>query len=904
MNAGYNMKRPIKRKDFLRQGTVITAGLLTWRSPLLPDRQLGKPLNIPDGQSPDEKPPGHLYERGVVTTYLKTKNELQYIGMPVGGINCGTLYLGGDGRLWLWDIFNTNQEGIEPKEVLMKPPLAEWRKNDKVRSRDGACYIEPSKDIRPLEQGFAIKIKYHGTTVVKRFHKDDWDEIKFEATYPLAVIHYMSNDLPLEIKLTAFSPFIPLDEDNSNIPVTIQSFEIKNTGTKPAEIEITAWLENAVNKFSAKKPADGKRINTIVRQTNHLSVYSTFKPAEPTGFQQEGDTGSMCLSLIGAHGTAAASFTFPYSPALSQTKEDDTAFVNADQPLIGGIIASDQIASGKTISKEFAISWHFPNVGKRINVPDAKTGHYYVNKFADALSVSGYVAENFSFLSVQTKLWKQTWYDSSLPWWFMERSFVNIAALATTTSHRFKTGRSWAWEGVGACEGNCTHVWHYAQAIGRIFPAIERDNRQRVDLGIALQENGGIWFRGEYDKRPAIDGQAGRVLGCLREHQMSADSSFLKNNWSAIKRAVQFIINQDSNGDGLIDTPLENTLDAVWDGEIAWIAGLCIAAVKAGGLMAEEMKDDSFALQCAAFVAKGINNMDNELFNGEYFIHKPDAAKGRKGIGSYNTCHIDQVLGQSWAWQTGLGRLNDKEKTISALKALWKYNFMTDVGPYLKEHAGWRPYALPGEAGMVMNTNPKNEANPYGESVTWQAGYFSECMTGFEHQVASHLMAEGMTEEALTLTRAIHDRYHAVKRNPFNEIECSDHYGRAMASYGTFITACGFEYNGPKGYIRFAPAWNKENFRSPFTSAKGWGTYQQHIKNGNQSHEIKVRYGTLDLTSISVEKQTTQAVRDMSVMLGSEKIPADFQQVFSKIIIRLKQPVTVGTGNALKIVIT
>jgi len=161
-----------------------------------------------------------------------------------------------------------------------------------------------------------------------------------------------------------------------------------------------------------------------------------------------------------------------------------------------------------------------------------------------------------------------------------------------------------------------------------------------------------------------------------------------------------------------------------------------------------------------------------------------------------------------------------------------------------------------------------------------------------------------MTEEALTLTRAIHDRYHAVKRNPFNEIECSDHYGRAMASYGTFITACGFEYNGPKGYIRFAPAWNKENFRSPFTSAKGWGTYQQHIKNGNQSHEIKVRYGTLDLTSISVEKQTTQAVRDMSVMLGSEKIPADFQQVFSKIIIRLKQPVTVGTGNALKIVIT
>ena len=58
-----------------------------------------------------------LYNRGLVTQYLKSKNELQYIGMPVGGINTGTLYLGGDGRLWLWDIFNDNREGIEPKEV-------------------------------------------------------------------------------------------------------------------------------------------------------------------------------------------------------------------------------------------------------------------------------------------------------------------------------------------------------------------------------------------------------------------------------------------------------------------------------------------------------------------------------------------------------------------------------------------------------------------------------------------------------------------------------------------------------------------------------------------------------------------------------------------------------------------
>ena len=234
-----------------------------------------------------------------------------------------------------------------------------------------------------------------------------------------------------------------------------------------------------------------------------------------------------------------------------------------------------------------------------------------------------------------------------------------------------------------------------------------------------------IWYRGEMAKSPAIDGQAGTILRILREHQMSTDSTFLKKNWDKIKRATQYVINQDRNHDGMEDTPLENTLDAVWDGEISWLVGLCIAAVKAGEMMAIEMNDAAFAAICADYVAKGRKNMEKELFNGEYFIHRPDAIKGREKLGSYNTSHIDQVYGQSWAHQVGLGRVLDKDKTISALRSLWKYNFTPDVGPYIKEHTGGRPYALAGEGGMIMNTNPKNEAKPYGDNQTVAIGVFS-----------------------------------------------------------------------------------------------------------------------------------------------------------------------------------
>lgn len=897
----------VQRREFIKQTGLLAATLVVSQSGVLGksfapyhSRAWSNTLE----KKLDPKWIKSLYNRGNVTTCLKSKNELQYIGMPVGGINCGTVYLGGDGRLWLWDIFNKNQEGIEPKTAIMDGQewKGTWRYGNKIISRDGAAYVAPAKDIRPLDQGFAFKIKYNDKTIIKELRPEDWDEIAFEATYPLATVRYYDKNLPVKIVLEAFSPFIPLDEDNSNLPATVLLWKIENNSKQDVEIEILGWLENAVNKFSAKA-WDGKRVNTVIEGTNSLSVLGHFNAVDENLLKDAGDTGSMCLSLINNKGYAIPALSSPvidqssFSPANEKEGAKD-----ATDKLTGCIVCKQKIAAGKSVQIDYAITWYFPNVGKRIDVPEARAGHYYAGKFENALAVSNYVTEKFNFLSSQTRLWKNTWYNSTLPWWFLERTFLNISTMATTTSHRFKNGRSWAWEGVGSCEGNCTHVWQYAQAVGRIFPGIERDNRHRVDLGISLQPDGGIWFRGEYDKRPAIDGQAGTVLRMYREHQMSADDKFLTENWNNIKKAVAFIIAQDKNKDGMEDTPMENTLDAVWYGEIAWIVGLCVAAVRAGEEMAAEVGDKDFAELCAEYVSKGRSNMEKELFNGEYFIHKPDAQKGRSTIGSYNTSHIDQVYGQSWAFQVGLGRVLDKEKTLSALRSLWKYNFTTDVGPYTKMHEGGRPYALPGEGGMIMNTNPKNEEKPYG-STSWQAGYFNECMSGFEHQVASHMIAEGMVDEGLIITRTIHDRYHAAKRNPFNEIECSDHYARAMASYGSFITACGFEYHGPKGYIRFAPKWSADNFKAPFTSAQGWGTYSQRKIAGKQLHRLELKYGLLELQMISFEKLNQQKTEKVSVMLGAQPIPAHFKQQGTTIVITLLKSLQVQVNQHLTITV-
>jgi non-lysosomal glucosylceramidase len=884
---------PQSRRQFLRHTGLSVIGLLAVPPAFARGWRVPYPLhNIPVDKGLDPAWVKSLYERGKPSTYLKSRNDLQYIGMPAGGLHSGTLYLGGDGRLWLWGIYNDDREGVDPKEALWNDGIQER----KIRPRDGANYVDPplANNKRVLEQGFALRIIHKGHTYLRQLREEDFQEVSFEATYPLATVRYTDPLLPVSITLTGGAFYIPLNADDSALPATHLEIEIINHSADPVEVSLTGWLENGVRKISGG--TDTKMIGELESEEHTLLSY-TYETAPGDGSAAPGgaprDSGTMAFGLMNKKGEVN---TKANPDGTSETQPDS-------EKCIGSISTGATLKPGDRMRADYVLAWHFNHTLEKLHgkMPESKEGYYYAARFKDAASILTYIAQHFGRLSMQTRLWQQTYYDSTLPHWLLERAIINVGTIATANTYRFASGRFWGWEGVNSCEGTCTHVWQYGHALARLFPSIERDTRQRVDLGVGLMENGGILFRGEFETSPAIDGQAGTILRFYREHQMSKDDAFLKANWDKIKRTIQFLMAQDKNGDGLTDTPMENTLDAVWDGEIAWIAGLSIAAIRAAQYMAVEAGDEDTAERCKQYVVNGCANMDSKLFNGEYFIHRPDPSIGRKHLGGYNSCHIDQVYGQSWAFQVGLGRLWSEEHTLSALRALWKYNFAPDVGPYIRTHTGGRPYALEGEAGLIMNTNPHNEEKPYGEDVTWQLGYFHECMSGFEHQVAAHMMSEGMTDEALVLTRAIHDRYHGSKRNPYNEIECSDHYARAMASYGTFISACGFTYHGPKGHLGFAPKISAKDFRAPFTAAEGWGTIDINYRDSMKAY-IKLAYGQLRLKTLELSLPVPLPMLT-SAMVNGNKLDIDTHKGANKeggyLLITFKTDLLLKEGQSL-----
>jgi len=794
----------LDRRGFIKLGAAGALTLLASRMPALagPFRREDFSRLVPADKKLDPQWVKSLFDRG--TPEVWSGEQLKYIGMPVGGICAGQLYLGGTGKLWHWDIFNrTTNSGAS-----------------------GPHYRDPLLPASPVDQGFALNGK----------PLDQFAHISFRGEYPFGIVTYREKDV--EVVLEAFSPFIPLNTDDSSLPATVMRFTVKNTGRQKREIELAGHLSRA-------------------------DMASQIKRGNGFVFLE-------CSSAAGTMGSALLG-------------EGETVTRNLS------------LAPGQAAVVTFVVTWHFPH----LTLEKLPGGRYYATKFNAAFAVAEYVAGNFDRLYRDTKLWRDTWYDSTLPYWFLDRTMLNTSILATSTCHRFKDGRFYGWEGVGCCPGTCGHVWHYAQAVARLFPELERDLRERVDFGLALQPDGAIHFRGEFNNFPAIDAQAGAILRALREHQMTTDRAFLKKNWPGIKRATQWLIQQDADGDGLIEGQQHNTLDADWFGPVAWLSGLYLAALAAAAAMADEMGETGFAQQCRALGARGQKNITEQLFDGEYYINQPDP-KHLNTVNSGTGCEIDQVMGQSWAWQVGLPRVFPEKETVAALRSLWKYNFTPDVGLYRQVNKPGRWYAIPGEAGLLMCTFPRSDwdftkasGNQPGQPGV--AGYFNECMTGFEYQVAGHMIREGLVLEGLAITRAVHDRYSPLRRNPYNEIECGDHYARAMASYGVYLAACGFEYHGPNGHIGFAPRLTPTNFKAAFTAAEGWGTFAVQ----DAEYKIQVRWGKLRLKTIALA--TAKKPHRVQVTLGHNDWPARFEHGEGKLRICLEREAEMAAPQELRI---
>ena len=834
-----------------------------------------------------------LFERGENRVYRG--ENLAAISLPVGGIAAGPIQINGEARRAVWQIFKNHASVPMPNSFFA------------VRAKTG----NGTATLRALQ-------------TVAEGPFPAINALSFRGEYPFGWYTFEDDGLPIRASLEVFSPMIPLDEKNSAIPCAIFNLTAENASKEPVEVSFLATQRNAVGLVG---PGLGGNSNRVLREAGITYLHMTADRLKDSPW-----AGDMALAVAATDAKATASWDGldALAKVFAETgavQGPETAGPSPPDKTVDGALAVPfTLQPGQKRTVSFVLAWHFPNV------PHANTfhvGNMYANWWPDALGVARDVTGRLGELTRLTRLYHDTLYATNLPYWLLDRISSQVVVVDTQTCLWSKKGFFYGWEGCspgrGCCEGTATHVWGYAQSHARLWPAIGRAMREADAGNLAPEGMLPVRFR-HPDAQwqfPAFDGQCSFVMSACREHLLSADRKWLDQNWPKIKKAMDYLIirwdaantpslSQELPREGIPDGMLfgpQHGMDSDQGGTSPWMGSMYLGALAAAEQMARVENDLASAEFYRKIRTAGSVNQDKALFNGEYFIQIPDPTPCMDHL---TGCYIDQMLGQWWARQIGVGWLYPPEHVRSAMQSLLKYNFRTDFNGIPQTP---QKVLADNDAGMVQGTWPLGgrpkppNALPYTEEV----------MTGFEYSAAGLMAYCGLLREAFMVIHAVSERYDGRLRtgltredggegggwnysgNPFGDDECGKFYARTMAIWSMLLACQGYAYDGPAGWIGFEPLWKPEEHASFFTAAEGWGLFTQKRDGGAQYERIEVRYGRLRVRTLAfnVPKQPKPTL--LRLTAAGKPLEAKMLVEDGRATIALKTETVIQTGETIEV---
>ncbi|MFC2113353.1 GH116 family glycosyl hydrolase [Bacteroidota bacterium] len=865
-----------------------------------------------------------LFLKGEQKVY--SGNELDHIAMPCGGIGAGQVEVTGDGRICFTEsVYN----------VMQKPNAGHGLST-------GWQYMNPQVPESMVENEFSISIEEQGgDAAVYSLSGEDFDDIHFVGEYPIARLEYRrtSDDIPVKISSEVFSPFVPLDLRSSANPVTVLKYSVTNTSSNNMHVSIKGELKNIV--FPEESMVE--YVISFKKSEGLKGISSEMRPLKTdSALLKHPQLGGFSLCVLGNN--------VPPEFLKFFGKESKETSVTTNSPNRGGLNLSlgYNLKPGESQDITFLITWYFPNHyenGRRyreaMEEAPGWVGHIYNNWYSTSYEVAEYIATNFDRLYSETKLFRETYNDNTIPYWLANRITMPVSTLAAGNIAIWQNGRMYGYEGIGFCQGTCGHVYNFVTAISRLFPELERSVRLMQDLSDSgpysgYSSSGRINFRGYGVNEPsakhsyASDAQSGYVLKIYREHLMSSNYDFLDSVWEKTKYVIGYQIFKDGAEIGLEPNGVlegEQTFwDPMWYGPNPYNNTLYLAALRAAEEMALIKGEKELADRYHSIFEKGQKYMNEKMWNGEFYVHLyPTGLKGNVGIkngfkepeeiddnargfiegfnqGEPNylvggACDANQLFGQNWANQLGLGYILPPENCKAASKSIFKYCYTPDIATvYDFGKPKHRTLAASGEAAMVNagwpKSNPQNYENTHDKTDIW---------SGLEYEASCDMINEGLLKEAFIAIGSINDRYDGVKRNPWNEIEGSDHYSRAMHSWNVLLSLSGFVYDGPAGRIGFAPRMTPEDFKCFFSAAEGWGSISQIISDGNQVETIEVKWGQLRLNQLEFAFDENLISPRVKVTIDGKPVPFDHKVSDGELFISFNADQLLEPGQQIKV---
>ena len=183
----------------------------------------------------------NLNENWTVLTHYD-QDHLKRIALPLGGIGTGTVSLGGRGDLRDWEIVNRPAKGFCPKYTFFSLYARKDGGEAVTRALEGQVPTEYYESSR------GASVANHG---LPRFRN-----AQFAAAYPFGQVSLSDKDVPLDVRIEAFNPLIPGDDDASGIPVAILRYVLSNK----TESKISASVCGSIENFIGTDGIEGRAI--------------------------------------------------------------------------------------------------------------------------------------------------------------------------------------------------------------------------------------------------------------------------------------------------------------------------------------------------------------------------------------------------------------------------------------------------------------------------------------------------------------------------------------------------------------------------------------------------------------------------------------------------------------------
>ncbi|MEO7143521.1 MAG: GH116 family glycosyl hydrolase [Bryobacteraceae bacterium] len=501
-------------------------------------------------------------------------------GVPLGGLSTGYMTLEGSGKIGFHSIFN---------------------------------------DLAPPKKYFADWLTI-GNVPLSTAHIVYWGH------YPVADLKAHFDDLPLEVAIRAFTPFIPGDAAVSNTPAALFEIELRNTSGR---------MLNA--RVDLQFPPPPQAAALAVRGENIVARDAA-----------QGLYGSQIA--VPANGSARLRFAVGwYLPIWKDSGSEYHRHRYFQRFRDAADVAEFALRRRDELLRRIC-AWQAAVYAADLPV-----------WLRDALVQTPYSLAKNSVWIARTR--KDEWWGED-GWFTHSESHVATPIVETM---------------VCRMHGHFPLLFFFPELEATTLDAFRHFQIGGGEIPFCFGQPTSMRDPRYHCQHPLNSGQYAQMV--LQLYRRTGDRTQLAKFYHSARRAIRYQYSLDDDGCGLVHDqshavppgywPANQFYDIwPWQGTSAYVAGTWLATLACGKALALEMRDAAFAAECEERLAKARQAYERLLWNGAYYRLWNDAAAGKQS----DVVLANQLMAEWCTRVAGLGGVLPAGHVRTALDTIEKLN--------------------------------------------------------------------------------------------------------------------------------------------------------------------------------------------------------------------------------------